>query len=83
MKQCAYSPIKIECIVNLFICICAGVLSFLMLIGMIPALNQIALLLFNRTILDWSIEHYIYSLLFVVIVYELGMMLYLKYLTRG
>lgn len=83
MKQCAYSPIKIECIVNLFICICAGVLSFLMLLGMIPALNQIALLLFNRTILDWSIEHYIYSLLFVVIVYELGMMLYLKYLTRG
>lgn len=83
MKQCAYSPIKIECIVNLFVCICAGVLSFLMLIGMIPALNQIALLLFNRTILDWSIKHYIYSLLFVVIVYELGMMLYLKYLTRG
>ena len=83
LKQCGYSPIKVEAIVNLSLCIVTGVLSFLLMMGCIPLLNQAALSILNRSVLDWSLIHFVYSFLFVVVIYEIGTTLYLKYLTRG
>ena len=83
LKQCGYSPIKVEAIVNLCLCIITGVLSFVLMMGCIPLLNQAALSILNRSVLDWSLIHFVYSFLFVVVIYEIGTTLYLKYLTRG
>ncbi len=83
LKQCGYSPIKVEAIVNLCLCIITGVLSFVLMMGCIPLLNQVALSILNRSVLDWSLIHFVYSFLFVVVIYEIGTTLYLKYLTRG
>ena len=83
IKQCGYSPIKVEAIVNLCLCIITGLLSFVLMMGCIPLLNQAALSILNRSVLDWSFIHFVYSFLFVVVIYEIGTTLYLKYLTRG
>ncbi len=83
LKQCGYSPIKVEAIVNLCLCIITGVLSFVLMMGCIPLLNQAALSILNRSVLDWSLIHFVYSFLFVVVIYEIGTTLYFKYLTRG
>ena len=83
IKQCGYSPIKVEAIVNLCLCIITGLLSFVLMMGCIPLLNQAALSILNRSVLDWSLIHFVYSFLFVVVIYEIGTTLYFKYLTRG
>lgn len=83
LKQCGYSPIKVEAIVNLCLCIITGVLSFVLMMGCIPLLNQAALSILNRSVLNWSFIHFVYSFLFVVVIYEIGTTFYLKYLTRG
>lgn len=83
LKQCGYSPIKVEAVVNLCLCIITGLLSFVLMMGCIPLLNQAALSILNRSVLDWSLTHFVYSFLFVVVIYEIGTTLYLKYLTRG
>lgn len=83
LKQCGYSLIKVEAIVNLCLCIITGVLSFVLMMGCIPLLNQAALSILNRSVLNWSFIHFVYSFLFVVVIYEIGTTFYLKYLTRG
>ncbi len=82
LKQCGYSPIKVEAIVNLCLCIITGVLSFVLMMGCIPLLNQVALSILNRSVLDWSLIHFVYSFLFVVVIYEIGTTLYLKYFIK-
>ena len=82
LKQCGYSPIKVEAIVNLCLCIITGLLSFVLMMGCIPLLNKAALSILNRSVLDWSFIHFVYSFLFVVVIYEIGTTLYLKYFIK-
>lgn len=83
MKQCNYSPIKIEGLANSYLLVITAILSIFSMLIIIPGMNEIALTFMKRSVLDWSTKHFIYSILFVSAVYEIGTIVSMKYLTRS
>lgn len=83
MKQCNYSPIKIEGLANSYLLVITAILSIFFMLIIIPGMNEIALTFMKRSVLDWSTKHFIYSILFVSAVYEIGTIVSMKYLTRS